>query len=52
MPVTLAAGERDPKFIAIAGQMQALIPDAEVTVIPDAGHAAHLENPAAVAGLM
>jgi 2-succinyl-6-hydroxy-2,4-cyclohexadiene-1-carboxylate synthase len=52
MPVTLAAGERDEKFIAIAGQMQALIREADVTVIPDAGHAAHLENPAAVAGLM
>lgn len=52
MPVALAAGERDSKFVAIAGRMRDLIPDATVTPIPDAGHAAHLENPAAVAGLL
>jgi 2-succinyl-6-hydroxy-2,4-cyclohexadiene-1-carboxylate synthase len=52
MPVTLVAGERDPKFVAIAERMRALIPSASVTVIPDAGHAAHLENPAAVAGII
>jgi 2-succinyl-6-hydroxy-2,4-cyclohexadiene-1-carboxylate synthase len=52
MPVTLVAGERDPKFLAIAGEMRALIPAAGVEAIPDAGHAAHLENPAAVAGVI
>ncbi len=52
MPVTLVAGERDPKFLAIAGEMRALIPDASVNAIPDAGHAAHLENPADVAGVI
>jgi 2-succinyl-6-hydroxy-2,4-cyclohexadiene-1-carboxylate synthase len=52
IPVTLLAGERDPKFIAIAGRMQTLIPTAGVTVVPGAGHAAHLENPAAVAGII
>ena len=52
MPVTLVAGERDPKFLAIASEMRALIPDASVNAIPDAGHAAHLENPAAVAGVI
>jgi 2-succinyl-6-hydroxy-2,4-cyclohexadiene-1-carboxylate synthase len=49
MPVTLVVGERDPKFRAIAGEMRALIPVVSVHEIQDAGHAAHLENPAAVA---
>ena len=52
MPVALAAGARDSKFIAIAEQMRGLIPGAAVTVIPAAGHAAHLENPAAVAAII
>jgi 2-succinyl-6-hydroxy-2,4-cyclohexadiene-1-carboxylate synthase len=52
MPVTLVAGERDPKFLAMAAEMRALIPAAGVEAIPDAGHAAHLENPAAVAGVI
>jgi pimeloyl-ACP methyl ester carboxylesterase len=41
MPVTWVVGERDAKFRALA-------PD-DAVVIPGAGHAAHLENPAAVA---
>ena len=51
MPVTLVAGERDREVPSRSpSEMRALIPAATVTVIPDAGHAAHLENPAAVAG--
>ena len=52
IPVTIVAGERDLKFIAIAAEMRALIPAADVSVIPGAGHAAHLENPAAVAAVV
>ncbi len=52
MPVALVVGERDRKFMAIAERMRAEIPTATVTVIPDAGHAAHLENPVAVAGII
>lgn len=52
MRVTLAAGERDTKFVAIAEQMRARITHASVALVPDAGHAAHLENPAAVAELL
>jgi 2-succinyl-6-hydroxy-2,4-cyclohexadiene-1-carboxylate synthase len=48
-PATLIAGERDQKFTAIAGDMARGLPDASVIVIPDAGHAAHLEAPTAVA---
>jgi 2-succinyl-6-hydroxy-2,4-cyclohexadiene-1-carboxylate synthase len=49
MPVVLLAGERDPKFIAIAEQMAASIPDARCAAVPGAGHAAHLEAPGFVA---
>ncbi len=52
MPVTLAAGERDAKFRAIAVEMAARIPEAEVRTIPAAGHAAHVEAPEAVARLI
>ena len=44
MPVTLVVGERDAKFRAIAERM-----GAPVVVVPGAGHAVHLEAPAAVA---
>ena len=48
MPVLVLAGERDAKFSALAERMAAAIGDnATVARIPDAGHAAHLEQPAA-----
>jgi 2-succinyl-6-hydroxy-2,4-cyclohexadiene-1-carboxylate synthase len=49
MPVVLVVGERDQKFRAIADEMGAAIPGSEVVVVPGAGHAVHLEVPAAVA---
>jgi 2-succinyl-6-hydroxy-2,4-cyclohexadiene-1-carboxylate synthase len=49
MPVTLVVGERDAKFRAIAERMRERLPQAALVVIPGAGHAAHLEVPAAVA---
>jgi 2-succinyl-6-hydroxy-2,4-cyclohexadiene-1-carboxylate synthase len=52
MPVVLVAGEHDDKFRAIAERMAAAIPDARVVVVPDAGHAVHLERPDAVAGAL
>lgn len=52
MPVFLAAGERDQKFRDIAAQMAQRIDRAETQVIPGAGHAAHIEAPAAVARLL
>jgi len=51
MPVTLIAGERDAKFRAIAERMAAALPDATLHVVAGAGHAAQLEQPAAVAGI-
>jgi 2-succinyl-6-hydroxy-2,4-cyclohexadiene-1-carboxylate synthase len=52
VPVTLAVGERDEKFRAIAERMAAALPRAELRVIPDAGHAAHLEHPTTIATLL
>jgi 2-succinyl-6-hydroxy-2,4-cyclohexadiene-1-carboxylate synthase len=49
MPVTLVVGERDSKFRTVAGDMARGLPAAEVVVVPAAGHAVHLEAPAAIA---
>ena len=48
VPVTLICGGRDAKFTGLARQMAALIPRAEVVIVPGAGHAVHLERPDAV----
>jgi len=45
MPVKLIVGELDTKFVGINQEMANLIPDVNLTIIPDAGHAAHLEKP-------
>ncbi|MET0726718.1 MAG: alpha/beta fold hydrolase [Acidimicrobiales bacterium] len=46
MPVLLVAGQRDEKFSALAVRMAAAIGDnATSALVPDAGHAAHLERP-------
>lgn len=49
MPVALIAGERDVKFRAIAERMAAALPEATLHIVAGAGHAAQLEQPAAVA---
>jgi 2-succinyl-6-hydroxy-2,4-cyclohexadiene-1-carboxylate synthase len=49
IPVTLVVGERDGKFRAVAERMAPSIRDCRVEVVPDAGHAVHLERPDAVA---
>jgi 2-succinyl-6-hydroxy-2,4-cyclohexadiene-1-carboxylate synthase len=51
-PVALVVGERDEKFRAIAERMAAGLPAATLAVVPDAGHAAHLEAPDAVAAVI
>jgi 2-succinyl-6-hydroxy-2,4-cyclohexadiene-1-carboxylate synthase len=48
-PVDLIVGERDAKFQAIAADMAAALPAAQVHVVGGAGHAVHLEDPRAVA---
>lgn len=49
MPVLLVVGERDAKFRNEAAVLADALVDATVVVIPGAGHAAHLEQPVAVA---
>ena len=49
IPVTLVTGERDAKFREIAERMAERLGAARLVVVPGAGHAAHLEQPEAVA---
>ncbi len=52
-PVLLVAGACDHKFAGLAERMAAAVgSSAEVALIPEAGHAAHLERPAEVAALV
>ena len=44
VPVLLVAGALDRKFVGIAGQMGVRIAGAGLSVVPDAGHAVHLER--------
>lgn len=50
IPTLLVAGALDAKYVAIAEQMARALPDARLHVVPDAGHAVHLEQPADFAG--
>lgn len=43
--VLLLTGLEDRKFCRLAQEMQRLIPQAEWSLIPEAGHAPHIENP-------
>ena len=45
-------GAEDPKFTGIAVELSARMPKADVAVIDDAGHAAHIEQPDAVAAVI
>lgn len=49
MPVLVLAGAADPKFSAIARQLAAAIPGAELRLVPGAGHALTRAAPGAVA---
>jgi len=46
-PTLLLVGALDHKFIDIAKGMTALMPDARMVVVPEAGHSVHLEQPSA-----
>jgi pimeloyl-ACP methyl ester carboxylesterase len=52
MPVLLIVGGLDTKYVDIAHRMAARIADARVEVVPNAGHACHLEQPARVVHLL
>ncbi|ACZ40425.1 2-succinyl-6-hydroxy-2,4-cyclohexadiene-1-carboxylate synthase [Sphaerobacter thermophilus] len=47
VPVLLIAGELDGKYVEISRAMAGAMPQATVRIIPDAGHAPHLEQPEA-----
>jgi 2-succinyl-6-hydroxy-2,4-cyclohexadiene-1-carboxylate synthase len=52
MPVLLVAGGLDTKYVDLALRMAERMPDARVEIIPNAGHACHLEQPEHVAQLL
>jgi 2-succinyl-6-hydroxy-2,4-cyclohexadiene-1-carboxylate synthase len=47
LPVHLLAGSLDAKYVALAREMAESLPRGRVSVVPGAGHAVHLEAPAA-----
>jgi pimeloyl-ACP methyl ester carboxylesterase len=47
VPTLIVVGERDEAFLAPSDYMERAIPNARKVVIPDAGHAANLDNPEA-----
>ncbi len=48
-PVLVLVGEHDAKFTALGQRLVGGLADAELVVIPDAGHSVHLEQPVATA---
>ncbi|NTW49143.1 MAG: 2-succinyl-6-hydroxy-2,4-cyclohexadiene-1-carboxylate synthase [Chlorobiales bacterium] len=44
VPIRLVVGENDQKFVGIGNEMAGLCKTAELSIIPDAGHTAHIEN--------
>ena len=49
MPVTVVAGERDERYVALARRLAAALPDATLRIVPGAGHGLPREAPEAVA---
>jgi pimeloyl-ACP methyl ester carboxylesterase len=47
--VLIIAGADDPRYVAYGRRLRDSLRRAELVVVPDAGHAAHLEQPATVA---
>lgn len=49
VPTLICAGENDLKFKDLAERMVSIIPNSQLSLIPDSGHSPHLENPRATA---
>ncbi len=49
-PTLVLAGSRDSKFVAAGARIAGAVADGRLVVLEGLGHAAHLEDPAAVAG--
>jgi 2-succinyl-6-hydroxy-2,4-cyclohexadiene-1-carboxylate synthase len=47
VPVLVVTGERDARYTRLGERLVAALPDATAVVVPGAGHAVHLEQPAA-----
>ena len=52
VPTLLVAGANDPRFAAYGARMAKLLPHAVVALVPGAGHAAHLHQPAVCARIV
>lgn len=52
MPVTVVAGARDERYVALGRRLVAALPDAELRVVPGAGHGLPREAPGAVAAAL
>ena len=52
MPIDIVTGEHDVKFTRLAHEMGTHLPKARLSVIEQAGHAVHLEQPADLAMLL
>ncbi len=52
VPVTVVAGEQDTAYAALAFEMAAAIPVADVVILEGAGHALLQERPAEIASLL
>lgn len=48
VPALFIAGEEDQKYADLAREMGDLVPDGRVSIIPESGHAVHLEQPEAL----
>ena len=46
LPVLLLAGALDDKYRGLANDVAAMLPCSRVRIVPDAGHAVHLDQPA------
>ena len=51
VPILFIAGAEDAKFCSLADELAALAPLGRAARVPEAGHAAHLENPRAFLAL-
>jgi len=47
VPVLVVAGARDGRYAALGERLVAALPAATLILVPEAGHAAHLEQPQA-----
>lgn len=51
-PTLLVAGAEDGRYVELAAQMRARLASAALHIVPEAGHAIHLERPGALAAAL